>query len=252
MDKFSKEYQESQDICLNGGKNIERFLEIMKRLRDKEHGCPWDLEQNYLSLAPHVIEEAYEVVDAIESGDLIHLESELGDLLLQIVFLAQLGNEEGKFDFNSVVKGISDKMIRMHPHVFADDMGIRTSEEQVENWENLKQKANEGKTSNGSRSNKNWNLPALILAKKWYQSNCPGLNKQLEMQDSVNQLKNLMEELSPTSSTVEDSNKNLQRIGEILYCMVKISRCLSVDPETALRDTIKAKAELLPEESGLQ
>ena len=252
MDKNSIEYQDSQELCLNGGNRVERLLEIMKRLRDKETGCPWDLEQSYLTLTPHVIEEAYEVVDAIESEDLDHLESELGDLLLQIVFLARLGSEEKEFDFYSVVESISDKMIRMHPHVFADDEEIKTSDEQVENWEKLKQKTNEGKTSKDSSQYKNWNFPALILAKKWHQSNYPGFNKKIVMQANVDHLKKLLDELSPVSSTVEYGNKNFQSIGEILYCMVKISKCLSVDPETALRDTIRTKAELLPEESGVQ
>lgn len=246
MDINSKEYQASQDICLNGSNRVERLLEIMKRLRDKNNGCPWDLEQNYLTLIPTVIEEAYEVVDAIESEDLNHLESELGDLLLQIVFLSQLGSEEKKFDFYSVTEGISDKLVRMHPHVFADGKKIKTSEEQVKNWEKLKQKANSENTSNDSIQKKNWNLPALILAKKWYQSNYPGFNKQDGASEIINNLVNLLKELSLTSHTLEDRNKNFQSIGEILYCMVKISRYLSVDPESALRDTIKSKAESLP------
>ena len=100
--------------------HTQRLLEIMAKLRDKEHGCPWDIEQNYASIVPYTIEEAYEVAEAIEQNDLNALKGELGDLLLQVVFHAQMANEESAFDFEAVAKGICDKMVRRHPHVFGE------------------------------------------------------------------------------------------------------------------------------------
>ena len=99
----------------------DALIEIMSRLRDPDGGCPWDLEQNYATIAPYTIEEAYEVADAIERGDMDDLKDELGDLLLQVVFHAQMAKEEGRFDFGDVVRAICEKMIRRHPHVFGDE-----------------------------------------------------------------------------------------------------------------------------------
>ena len=118
--------------------SIQQLIEIMRALRDPKSGCPWDLKQDFQSLIPYTIEEAYEVADAIERSNLDDIKSELGDLLFQIVFYSQLANEQQSFDFNDVAQSISDKLTRRHPHVFAD-VKIKNAEEQTKEWERLKQ-----------------------------------------------------------------------------------------------------------------
>ena len=117
---------------------IERLLEIMRRLRDPDTGCPWDIEQDFDSIAPYTIEEAYEVADAIDRCDWPDLEGELGDLLLQTVYHTQMGQEKGLFSFQSVVRNISDKMVARHPHVFGDESRDKSAEQQTADWEAIK------------------------------------------------------------------------------------------------------------------
>jgi len=121
----------------NESGDIARLLEIMAKLRNPDGGCPWDLEQNFRTIAPYTVEEAYEVADAIERGDMGALKDELGDLLFQTVFHAQMAREEGLFEFSDVVEAISDKMVRRHPHVFAN-ASLRTADEQTDAWEQQK------------------------------------------------------------------------------------------------------------------
>jgi ATP diphosphatase len=118
--------------------DIERLLEIMARLRDPDGGCPWDLEQDFSTISPHTIEEAYEVDEAIASGDAASLRDELGDLLFQVVFQARIAEEKGLFDFGDVVRAIAEKLVRRHPHVFADAATPASAEEQVAHWEAIK------------------------------------------------------------------------------------------------------------------
>ncbi len=117
--------------------NMARLLEIMARLRDPYGGCPWDLEQNFKTIAPYTIEEAYEVADAIQQDDMAALEDELGDLLLQVVFHARMAEEDGRFDFDAVAEAIAEKMIRRHPHVFGDER-VDTAAAQTHSWEDFK------------------------------------------------------------------------------------------------------------------
>ncbi len=240
MDKASEDYQASLDICNDRGNGITRLLEIMRRLRDKDNGCAWDLEQDYQSLVSNVIEEAYEVVEAIESNNVNSLREELGDLLFGIVFLSHLASEDKYFNFYSVVDGIADKMIRRHPHVFAHNHNIKTVEDQIINWENIKkieQKHRDGKNSDSLKKSR---LPALHLAKKWYQSVNPAINDRKELRANIGEVKNIMRKLCPAKS--KDSRYiNFLLMGEILYNMVKISRCISVDPEAALKNAIKTR-----------
>ncbi len=242
MDKSSEEYQESLELCRSRGKGVERLLEIMKRLRDKDNGCPWDLEQNYHSLISSVIEEAYEVVEAIESNNAAHLKEELGDLLFGIVFLSQLASEDREFSFYSVVEDVSDKMVRRHPHIFSDDDGINTVEDQIINWEKLKQLEREHSNTNKSNNLKNSRLPGLLLGKKWYQSEYPKINEQAELKENIAEVKKILGKLSPASSKT-GKHINFLLMGEILYNMVKTSRCISVDPEAALKNAIKSRSE---------
>ena len=118
--------------------DLDGLLELMARLRAPDGGCPWDIEQTFATIAPHTIEEAYEVADAIDHGDMAHLKDELGDLLFQVVFYAQMAKEQGDFDFHDIAAAITDKMIRRHPHVFGDQSGIDSADDQTVNWETLK------------------------------------------------------------------------------------------------------------------
>ena len=134
---------------------LEDLLRVMQRLRDPEDGCPWDLAQDFSSIVPSTLEECYELASAIESGDYGHVAEELGDVLFQVVFYAHLGQEQGRFDFGSVVHGLTDKLIRRHPHVFADGriegrVGNTTSVEDVkESWEAIKQRERSEKSQHG-------------------------------------------------------------------------------------------------------
>src|SRR5579883_709109 len=132
-------------------RNIDRLLEIMARLRDPEGGCPWDLQQSFATIAPYTIEEAYEVADAISREDMADLKDELGDLLLQVVFHARMAEEAGAFDFGAVVEAINDKMVRRHPHVFADVVHKDTAE-QVVAWERIKAAERSAKRTAGPAS----------------------------------------------------------------------------------------------------
>ena len=129
--------------------DIGRLLRIMARLRDPGRGCPWDLAQDFSTIAPYTIEEAYEVADAIERGDMDDLRDELGDLLLQVVFHAQMAAEKGMFDFADVARAISDKLVFRHPHVFGDESRDKSAEQQVKDWEAIKAVERAGKAERG-------------------------------------------------------------------------------------------------------
>ena len=125
-------------LILDPDGGMDRLLEIMRRLRDPDSGCPWDIEQNFATIAPYTIEEAYEVADAIARSDWGELEGELGDLLLQTVYHIQMGQEAGHFSFASVVRNISDKMVARHPHVFGDESRDKSADQQTADWEKIK------------------------------------------------------------------------------------------------------------------
>ena len=145
--------------------NISKLLDIMARLRDPDGGCPWDLEQDFASIAPYTIEEAYEVADAIDRVDMGDLRDELGDLLLQVVYHAQMAAEQGAFDFADVVNGISTKMVRRHPHVFADAK-VDSATQQSDAWEREKSRERAAKQQAGALDGVAAGLPALMRARK--------------------------------------------------------------------------------------
>ena len=216
---------------------IEQLLAIMARLRDPDGGCPWDLEQNYRSIVPHTIEEAYEVADAIERDDLAALRDELGDLLFQVVFYAQLAREEDAFDFEAVVLGICQKMISRHPHVFGG-ADIADAEAQTLAWEN--RKAEERKASSGALPISALDGIALAL---------PAATRALKLQkraarvgfdwpDSGQVIAKIEEEIAEVRAEIADG-ANLDRledeIGDVLFACVNLARKLNIEPEQALR-----------------
>jgi ATP diphosphatase len=154
------------DLIHDPEAGIERLLEIMRRLRDPETGCPWDIEQTFDTIAPYTIEEAYEVADAIERRDWPDLEGELGDLLLQSVYHTAIGEELGHFSFQSVVRAISDKMVARHPHVFGSENRNKSAEQQTRDWEAIKAAERAGRAQKGTLEGVARNLPALLRATK--------------------------------------------------------------------------------------
>lgn len=220
---------------------IEQLLEIMSRLRDKEHGCPWDIEQTFSSIVPHTIEEAYEVADAIEAGDMGSLKEELGDLLLQVVFYAQMGKEENLFTFDDIVSAIADKLIVRHPHVFGD-VHIKDAAAQTQAWEELKHKERESKAAAEGRSvsildGVNTGLPAMTRAIKLQGRAARVGFDWPDIQHVFNKLSEEVAELQEAISEQAQTEKLQDELGDILFVCVNLARHLGIDPEAALRST---------------
>jgi nucleoside triphosphate diphosphatase len=213
---------------------LEALLELMARLRDPEHGCPWDRQQSFASIAPYTIEEAYEVADAIERGDRGHLRDELGDLLFQVVFHARMAQERGWFDFAEVARAIHDKLVRRHPHVFA---GTRpTPEELVRIWE--EQKAEEraaahGGAAHGVLADVPRALPALIRAAKLSRR---AARVGFDWPDAAGVRDKVREELAEVDAALAAGGDDAaEEIGDLLFAIVNWSRHVGVEPEEALR-----------------
>lgn len=215
---------------------IQRLLNIMARLRDPDSGCAWDLKQTFSTIAPYTIEEAYEVADAIERDQPVELCDELGDLLLQVVFHARIAEEAKLFDFADVVNAISEKLLRRHPHIFAEQRDL--SQEQVrELWENQKaleraSKKNETKAS--ALDGVAVNLPALTRAEK-IQKRAQRVGFDWSTLPPV--LDKVEEELAEVQQAHAEGNQQntADEIGDLLFAVVNLSRHLNVDPEGALR-----------------
>ncbi len=211
---------------------IERLLEIMQRLRDPRDGCPWDREQDFASIAPHTIEEAYEVADAIERADLDALRDELGDLLFQVAFHSQLASELGRFRFDDVVDAICDKLTRRHPHVFGG-VRIADAQEQTRAWERIKaaeRRAKDGEA--GALSGIPAALPALIRARKL---GARAADTGFDWPDAAGPRAKIDEELAELDRAAGDPARIEAELGDLLFSVVNLSRHLDVDPESALR-----------------
>jgi tetrapyrrole methylase family protein/MazG family protein/ATP diphosphatase len=215
---------------------IDRLLAIMARLRDPAGGCPWDQEQTFATIAPYTVEEAYEVADAIERGDLGDLKDELGDLLLQIVFHARMAEEQGAFDFEAVAEAINDKMIRRHPHVFAGET-YGSLAEQKQGWEALKaaERDEKGRTES-LLDDVPVGLPALTRAVK-LSGRAAGVGFVWPSAREV--LEKLDEEVEELKAEIAagDIDKARQEMGDVLFVVANLARALDVDPEDALRAT---------------
>jgi nucleoside triphosphate diphosphatase len=210
---------------------IPRLLEIMRRLRDPATGCPWDIEQDFATIAPYTIEEAYEVADAIERKAWAELAGELGDLLLQTVYHAQMAAERGLFDFDEVVRGIADKMVARHPHVFGEESRDKTAEQQTRDWEAQKAKERAGA---GVLDGVALGLPALMRAVKLQKR---AARVGFDWPDAGHVLDKIAEE---TRELVEARDtlpreKIEEEMGDLLFVMANLARHLEVDPEAALR-----------------
>ena len=218
--------------------SIDRLIEIMALLRDPEKGCPWDVEQTFATIAPHTIEEAYEVAEAIEQNDMPGLVDELGDLLLQVVFHARMAEENTLFAFEDVAKAICDKLIRRHPHVFGDRK-IETAEAQTRSWESLKaQERREKRDSEEPHSaldGVTTGLPALTRAMKLQKR---AARVGFDWHDATDVLAKFDEESKEMAEEMAlnaDKERLQDELGDLLFTCVNLGRKLDIDPETALR-----------------
>ncbi len=202
---------------------IDRLVHIMARLRDPEHGCPWDVEQSFETIAPYTIEEAYEVEDAIAQRDFVALKDELGDLLFQVVFHAQIASDENRFQFEDVVEAICDKMVRRHPHVFGD--------EEKPDWEALKAAERGGMDDSSAMAGVARGLPALMRAEKLQKR---AARVGFDWPDPSGSRAKIEEELLEVEAA-ETHDQREDEIGDLLFATVNWARHLHIDPEVALR-----------------
>ncbi len=226
---------------------IEELLEIMSMLRDKQFGCPWDLKQNFASIAPHTLEEVYEVIDCVEQGDIEHLSEELGDLLFQVVFYAQMAKEDELFSFDDVCEAIISKLLTRHPHVFPDatissfGQESKISPQQVEvNWESIKKGEREqgAQTSVSLLDDVPQALPALLRARKLQARAAIGGFEWDEITGVIDKLKEEVEELEEAielSNNLADKQAVEEEFGDVLFSMVNLARFLKINPESSLR-----------------
>ncbi len=224
---------------MNHTGSIARLLDIMARLRDPATGCPWDVEQSFTSIAPYTIEEAYEVADAIDREDWPALKTELGDLLFQVVFHARMACEGDLFGFDDVVEAISEKMVRRHPHVFADEESVVSAAEQTVKWEELK--ARERREQSRARDED-------VSALDGISANLPALTRTRKIHDRVagqgfglaspgEALNDVISEVDELSREMADGSPEriADELGDVLFAAVNLARHLDVDPERALR-----------------
>jgi len=227
-------------------RDISRLIEIMAALRTPVTGCPWDLEQDFATIAPYTIEEAYEVVDAIDRGDLDDLKDELGDLLLQVVFHAQMASEQNAFAFGDVVEAITRKMIRRHPHVFADKDGNLASHHVKEVWDRIKA---EEKAERAARRPPE-EVPAHKSLLAGVKAGQPALTRAMELQRKASTvgfdwndpravLAKIREEADEIEAALDRNDKQelTEETGDLMFALVNLARHVDADPEAALRAT---------------
>ena len=229
-----KEHEATGNPDQDAADALIRLIEIMRRLRDPENGCPWDVEQDFHSIMPYTIEEAYEVADAIERQDWDDLEGELGDLLLQAVYHAQMGSEAGLFDFGSLAARVCRKMVDRHPHVFGDSRPDRSSLEQEVNWEAGKAEERARRAQPGTLDGIARALPALTRAAKLQRRAATVGFDWPEQEGVVRKIREELDELEDAIA-LSDANRVLEEFGDLLLSCVNLSRHLGVDPESALR-----------------
>ena len=229
--------KEKDERSLASKQSADRILQIMSKLRDPHNGCQWDLEQNFESLSKYVIEEAYEVAEAVADGNADEIMEELGDLLLQVVFFSQIASEKNLFRFLDVVNAVSEKMIRRHPHIFSKNKEFRTAKEQKENWEIIKDLEKSGKKNINEKSvlsGISRNLPSLIKSKKIQEKVS---RAGFDWEDEGEVLEKVKEELAELSEAIRNSDRchSEEEFGDLLFTLVSLGRHMDIDCDTALR-----------------
>jgi ATP diphosphatase len=214
---------------------MPRLLEIMRRLRDPDTGCPWDIEQDFSTIAPYTIEEAYEVSDAIEREAWGELKGELGDLLFQSVFHAQMAEEKGLFSFQEVADTMSDKMVARHPHVFSDQSRDKSAAQQTQDWETIKAAERAAKARGGVLDDVAIGLPALMRAEKLQKRAARVGFDWPHIGQVVDKISEEARELAEARDSLPQE-KIAEEMGDLLFVLANLARHLKVDAETALRD----------------
>ena len=218
--------------------SLDHLADIMALLRDPERGCPWDVEQTFASIAPHTVEEAYEVLSAIEDGDPDAIKDELGDLLLQVVFHARIAEEAGLFALDGVIGAICDKLVRRHPHVFGEQR-VKTASDQVVNWENVKEgeRTGTGDAKASALDGVANALPALMRAAKLQKRASRVGFDWTDPKDVFGKIREEIAEIE-TEVTADAPHDRLEdEIGDVLFAVANLARKLDIDPEVALRRT---------------
>ena len=219
---------------LNNLKSINKIRKIIKILRDPDDGCPWDIKQNFNSLAPYTIEEAYELVDAIEQNDIKSIKSELGDLLLQIILISQIASDNNYFNFDDVAEDISEKMMRRHPQIF--DYNYNLNDFPQESWERIKniEKSKKANKNNHLLDTIEKNIPAMLRSIKIQKKASSMKFDWKDLNDVINKVD---EELNELKEAIDNKNKLHieEELGDLLFTIVNLSRHLKLDPEQTLR-----------------
>ena len=218
---------------------IEHLLGIVRRLRDPDQGCPWDVGQTFQSIVPHTIEEAYELADAIESNDFDQIREEAGDVLFQVLFYAQMADEKQHFNFADVVDGLSEKLIRRHPHVFSRNSSAQQEtpiavSDVSDSWEKIKRTERQGKQQSGILDDIPVSLPALTRAQK-IQKRASRVG--FDWADMAGVFEKLEEEICELKEALVEGEKAAieSELGDVLFCVVNLARHLDFDAETAMR-----------------
>ena len=230
MKKISKKKSDE----LNKLVSIDKIRRVIEILRDPDGGCPWDLKQDYSSIAPYSIEEAYELVNAIEKNDINEIKSELGDLLLQVVLISQIASDQGDFNFDDVADEISQKIIRRHPQIF--DENYKINDLPQESWERIKnlEKKNKHNANKSTLDQIENNMPTILKSLK-IQKKAASLNFDWISKDEV--LKKVDEELNELKDALkEKNNKNIEdELGDLFFTLISLSRHLNLDPDQTLK-----------------
>ncbi|MFA6809086.1 MAG: nucleoside triphosphate pyrophosphohydrolase [Eubacteriales bacterium] len=234
---LSKQYEINTDFLSTGGE-LERLTSIMAELRS-QYGCPWDKEQSHNSLKKYLIEETYEVIEEIDANNMHNLCEELGDLLLQVVFHSRIAEESGEFDLQEVIEGISEKLIRRHPHVFGSEI-VNSSQDVLVNWDVIKKEEKIKKSGNKAENpNDFFNipkvLPALMVAEKTQKK---AAKIGFDWKSYEGPLAKIYEELDELKDAIKTNNGIKEELGDLLFSVVNISRFVNEEPEEALRFTI--------------
>lgn len=213
---------------------MDRLLAIMAALRDPDTGCPWDVEQTFATIAPYTIEEAYEVADAIDRGDMDDLRGELGDLLFQSVFHAQMAKDAGHFTFADVARTMSDKMVARHPHVFGDESNAKTPDQQSTDWEKIKAAERAQRAETRTLDGVAVGLPALLRALKLQKR---AARVGFDWPDVGHVIDKIAEEAAEVVEARDTLTQDAltEEVGDLLFVMANLARHLNVDPEDALR-----------------
>lgn len=222
------------DLIHDAKGGMPRLLEIMRRLRDPETGCPWDIEQDFSTVAPYTIEEAYEVADAIERQHWGELKGELGDLLFQSVFHAQMAEEAGLFSFDDVANTMSDKMVARHPHVFGDESREKSAEQQTVDWEQIKAAERAQKAQQGALDGVAIGLPALLRAVKLQKRAARVGFDWPHIDHVIDKIQEEAAELVEARDTMSQSEVE-EEFGDLMFVMANLARHMDIEPEAALR-----------------